>query len=405
MTDAVPFGAALLVAGAALLLAVTATRLSARIRVPAPVLFLVAAISAASVVPDLGRLAPETDSRIVTVCVVVILFVGGTQIGRRRFRAAAAPVLVLAVVGTIATAAALAAAAHLLLGLPLPASLLLGAALSPTDPAVVFSVLGDRSIGGRSGTILEGESGFNDPVGIALLAGLLAAFDAGGTGDAGAGAGAVGFAALQFVLQLGVGVAVGVLGGLLLAGVADRIPLPNEALRPIGLLAAAALLFGLATVLSGSGFLAVLVAGIVVGDRVPAKADDRRLLAGAAGLSEIVAFVVLGLAAAWPQLLQPAVVVAALVSTALLVLVIRPVVVGGLLLPVRLTRGEKGFVVAGGLKGAVPLLLALTVLAAHGPDADLVFAVVMLVVLVSVVVQGALVPTVLRIGRVPERTD
>ncbi len=118
--------------------------------------------------------------RVVTVALVLILFDGGMHIGWRRFRRAAGPIVTLGVVGTVLTAAAVGAArppGSASTGRP---ALLLGAALAPTDPAVVFSVLGRREIGGRSGTILEGESGANDPVGIAIMVSLLSAGGAGG---------------------------------------------------------------------------------------------------------------------------------------------------------------------------------------------------------------------------------
>ena len=114
---------------------------------------------------------------------MLILFDGGMGIGVRRLRLALAPVLVVGVVGTVLTAVAVAVLAHVLFGLSWTLALLLGTALAPTDPAVVFSVLGDREVRGRAGVILEGESGANDPVGIALLLALLTV---GGTLDAGA---------------------------------------------------------------------------------------------------------------------------------------------------------------------------------------------------------------------------
>src|SRR4051812_47755620 len=129
--------------------------------------------------------------------------------GLPRFRTAAAPILGLGLVGTFLTVAAAAVAAHLLLDVSWYLSVLLATAIAPTDPAVVFSVLGSHEIEGRSGTVLEGESGANDPVGIALLAALL---------DAGSLTGhSLATALGMFALQLAVGGAVGVLAGLLLS--------------------------------------------------------------------------------------------------------------------------------------------------------------------------------------------
>jgi cell volume regulation protein A len=176
MSDVEHFSLIMLVVAVAITAAVLSNRISERIRVPAPAIFLLAAAIASDVIPDLGRVSVTTVQRVVTVALAVILFDGGMHIGWRRFRQAAGPVVWVGVAGTFVTAAALAVLAHTLFGLDWRAALLLGTALAPTDPAVVFSVLGRREVAGRSGTILEGESGTNDPVGIALMASLLTAW-------------------------------------------------------------------------------------------------------------------------------------------------------------------------------------------------------------------------------------
>lgn len=107
------------------------------------------------------------------IALIVILFDGGLHIGLTRFRRSAAPILALGVLGTFATAGLVTLAAHYLLDFSWIASGLIGAAIAPTDPAVTFSVLGGREIRGRAGTILEGEAGTNDPVGIALMIGMI----------------------------------------------------------------------------------------------------------------------------------------------------------------------------------------------------------------------------------------
>src|SRR5687767_16033025 len=114
-----------------------------------------------------------TVERIGIVALIVILLDGGMHVGWTRFRGSVYPIAMLGVVGTFLTAALVAVAAHSLLDFSWTTSWLLGAALAPTDPAVMFSVLGNREVGGRSGTILEGESGANDPVGIALMLGMI----------------------------------------------------------------------------------------------------------------------------------------------------------------------------------------------------------------------------------------
>src|SRR6185437_12674808 len=130
--------------------------------------------------PSLGRMSIVTVQQIVTVALVIILFDGGMHIGWARFRANAGAITWIGVVGTALTTGALGLLAHLVFGLSWRDGFLIGTALAPTDPVVVFSVLSGRQVEGRSGILLEGESGANDPVGIALMAALLTA--GGGSG-------------------------------------------------------------------------------------------------------------------------------------------------------------------------------------------------------------------------------
>jgi cell volume regulation protein A len=396
MPDAESFAVLVALAAAAIALAVLSQQLSARVRIPAPAFFLVAAAIAAILLPPVTQAARVLDERIVSIALVFILFDGGMRIGWRRFRASAGAITWLGVVGTVATAAAIALAAHLLLGLPWQLAVLLGAALSPTDPAVVFSVLGRREISGRIGTILEGESGVNDPVGISIMVALLAA---GATGWQ-----AVGQGFGVFVTQLAVGAVIGVAGGLGLRALLGRMRLPNEALASVLAIAAAAVLFGAAQAAQGSGFLAVFIAGILVGDPpAPYKSDIVRFTTGVASLAEIVAFIVLGLTIRLDLVLRPDILIAGLVLAALLILLIRPVLIITLSLPIRLRWGERIFLGWTGLKGAVPILLGLTAVSAGVTRSQELYAVVFVVVLVSVLLQGSLVPWAARLLRVPMR--
>jgi cell volume regulation protein A len=391
-----PLAAEILLISIAVVAAVFSNRLSALIRVPAPALFLIMAALAAKVFPALGSLPRSTAESIVTIALVFILFDGGMHIGWRRFRASLGAITWLGLAGTAVTAIGVAAAAHFIFGFDFRLSLLLGAALSPTDPAVVFSVLGKREITGRTGTILEGESGANDPVGIALIVSLLAV--------TGSGTGAVLGGVGEFLLQMIVGAAVGIAGGYGLAKLMRHISLPNEALYSIRTVACATLIYGAATLLHGSGFLAVLLAGILVGDsHAPFKREIQRFSSGIASLAEIAAFSILGLSVSLDTVLSPPVLWTGLGIAALLILVIRPLFVGLLLIPIRLRVGERTFVLWAGLKGAVPILLGMFILDAHIPGAERVYAVIFVVVLASVVIQGGLVPLFARLMRVPMR--
>ena len=392
------FSLGVLVVAAALIVAVFTNRLSEWIRIPTPALFLVAGAAVANLVPVLGSAPRLFDERIVTVALVFVLFDGGMHIGWARFRVAAGAITWLGIAGTIVTAAAIAALSHYLFGFDWAAALLLGAALSPTDPAVVFSVLGKREIAGRTSTILEGESGANDPVGIALLASLIAATIS-GTDPFVTGL-------TEFALQMAVGAVIGIAGGFGLSLLLRKASLPNEALHSIQALAGALLIYATASLLHGSGFLAVFIAGILVGDvRAPYKREIQRFSAGVASLAEIVAFTVLGLSIRVDDLTKPGVLVIGLTLAALLIFVVRPVLVGLVSLPIKLRRGERAFVLWAGLKGAVPILLGMFILSAGVPRAHEIYAIIFVVVLLSVVLQGGLVPAFTRLFRVPTHVE
>lgn len=397
MDDVLPFGTLVAALSLAGLLAVWSNRVSERIRIPAPAIFLVAAAVASDLFPQLADIPVLTVQRVVTVMLVLLLFDGGMHIGLRRFRTATGSVLLVGVVGTALTTGGIAVLAHLLLDVDWRSCLLLGVALAPTDPAVVFSVLGRREVSGRSGTLLEGESGANDPVGIAAMAALLSVEGGGGWHAVGAGVG-------EFALEMGVGAVVGLGGAWLLQQAMQRIPLPSGALYPLQTLLGAGAIYGAATVLHGSGFLAVFVAGIFLGDvRAPYKAEIERFHSSLASLAEIIAFAVLGLTVSVADLGRAGTWLTGLTLAVLLALVVRPLLVGLVLLPIDLTRGERVFVLWAGLKGAVPILLGTYILTSGTADAERLYGMVVVVVTFSVVVQGGLVPLVAHRAGVPMR--
>ncbi|MFB9838940.1 potassium/proton antiporter [Actinoallomurus acaciae] len=386
MTDVEPFGRAILLIALIGTLAVLSSRFGERLRVPAPAMFLVCAAVASAVWPGLGTVGMPVVEEIVTVALTVILFDGGMNIGRRRFRSAAGATLWLGVAGTVVTAVAVAVLAHEAFGLDWRIAMLLGTALSPTDPAVVFSVLGRREIAGRTGTLLEGESGANDPVGIALMVALL--------GAGGSGLHSAGEVVVEFCRQMAIGAAVGVAGGLLLLTFMRRVPLPSGGLYALRVLFGALVIYGLATAAHGSGFLAVFTAGIVLGDeRAPYKREIERFHSSLASLGEIVAFTMLGLTIKIRELPHGGAIWMGLLLALALAFVIRPVFVGLVLLPVRLRRRERIFVLWTGLKGAVPILLGTFIVQAGVPDARRAYAIIFVVVAFSVIVQGGTVPT------------
>jgi cell volume regulation protein A len=393
--DLLDFGTILLVVSAGLVLAIAVRLLAARVGIPTAGLLLVVAAVASDLVDRLSTILSFQDvQRVATLALVVILFEGGSKIGLRRFRGSAAPILALGIVGTFATAGLLALAVHVLLDLSWTASSLVGAALAPTDPAVTFSVLAGKEVEGRSGTILEGESGFNDPVGIALMIGMIEL----ATHDDASWLSVV----WEFLREMGVGLAVGVAGGVAIAAVIRWAPFPDRTLYPVAVILMVGTIYGAATVAHGSGFLAVFVAGILVGDiRFEARRAVRAFNAALGELGELATFVALGLTIDLAFIGDEGLWWRGLLIAVLLGFVVRPLVVGPLLSVMDLTRGERGFVVWSGLKGAVPILLASLAVVAGTEYAAETYGLVFVVVLFSVVVQGSLVPTVARRLGVP----
>jgi potassium/hydrogen antiporter len=376
------FGLIVLVVSGGVLLALLVHKASARFPVPAPALFLLAALATPVALSDI-----QTVERIGVVALIMILFDGGMDIGWRRFRRAVVPIASLGVVGTFTTALVMAACAHYLVGFDWTTAGILAAALAPTDPAVMFSILGNREIGGRTGTILEGEAGVNDPVGIALMIGMLE--------FATADDGSLWMVAEEFVLEMGVGLAVGLAGSALLVLFIRRVQLPSEGLYPLRTLAAAGVIYGLASVAGGSGFLAVFIAGLVLGDLdLPHKRQIRRFHMALASLAEIVVFVALGLTVSVSQLFENNIWLDGLVLAVALAFIARPVGLAPLLAPLRLRTGEKLFLAWSGLRGAVPILLAAFAILAEVDDARRIYEIVFVVVTFSVIVQGATIPFV-----------
>jgi len=398
VTETTDFALIVLVVSLVLFLAISLRSLASRFALPAAALFLVLPPIAADVFPGLGRtLSILTVERVTTVALIVILFDGGLHIGFRRFRHSAGPILSLGVLGTFATAGLLAVVAHYLLGLDWTLAGLVGAALAPTDPAVTFSVFGNREIRGRSGTILEGESGANDPVGIALMIGMIEFATRDGASFS--------VVVREFAIEMTVGVAVGVAGAALLLPIMRRLWLPEPSLYPLRVLAGAGLVFGASALCHGSGFIAVFVAGILLGDEaMPHKGETERFSSGLASLAEITAFIALGLSVDLNLLRDGTLWLDGTIVFLLLTFVIRPLAVGPLLLLARLRPGERALIMLGGLKGAVPILLAALAVIARVERPGYLYGLVYVVVLLSVIVQGTSLPVLAgRLG-IPFRT-
>jgi len=379
----------LAVAGGAAAAALALEPLARRLGVPTPLAFLLGGLLLGELW-DGSHAAARPDAIAVfgTVALVIILLQGGFACGLGAIRSQLAPVLTLGIAGTAATFALVALAAHAFIDLDWTQSLLLGAVLSPTDPAAVFAAVSRAGAGGaRIVRLLEAEAGFNDPVAIALTLALV--------GAAGSGHIHASSVAWSTARDLVVGSAVGLAAGVLAARLLGPRR-PALAMAPaLAVLAGGFATFGVGALAHGSGFVAVYLYGLVLGDDgdLPEVEAVRAFGEQLASLAEIAMFVLLGVALAQVSL-QGSLVDAAVLTLAL-VLVIRPAFVYPVLRLFRRSHREAVFATVGGLKGAVPILLAALPLQAGLDGSERIFALAGLVVLASLALQG---PAVARLA-------
>src|SRR4051794_3275188 len=284
------------------------------------------------------------------IALALILFEGGLTSGVIEIRPVLGPAVGLAIVGTLVTAFVAGLAAAALFGFSLREGLLLGAVLSSTDGAAIFALLRTSTLRRRLARTLEGESGFNDPVAVLLVIGFIDWIQKPGYG--------VADMALLLLRQLGIGLAVGAVVGWLAVRAFQRARLTTAGLYPVATIAVAAVAFGAADVLHGSGFLAVYLAGLALGSaQIPAKQTVTTFHQGLAWVAQLTMFMVLGLLV-FPSQLGPL----PLGGTALalvLVFVARPVATALATLVGGHFSGRERIVLGwAGLRGAVPVVLA-----------------------------------------------
>jgi len=387
---------AMLLAGVLLLLGIASSKFSARLGVPVLVLFLSVGMVAGS--EGLGRIPFENyplANSIGSVALALILFDGGLRTSldsvQRVWRAA----LALSTIGVLLTSVLTGVVAAWVLNIPLMQGLLLGSIVGSTDAAAVFSVLrtSGLKLPERLTATLEVESGSNDPMAIFLTMGLIGVIS--GTADSAQAL------ALLFVAQFGIGTLTGLGMGRLATWGINRINLDYPGLYPLLALAFGLIAFGVAAVLGGSGFLAVYIAGIVLGNS--SLVFQRGIFSfndATAWLGQIVLFVMLGLLS-FPSRLWAVASEGLLIALALILLA-RPLAVWVSAMPFRFRGRELAFLSWVGLKGAVPITLATFPLMAGIANSQLIFNAVFFVVLISAITQGWSLPLVarwLRLGR------
>lgn len=376
------FYAVTLVATALVLLAAFSSLLAFRFGAPLLLLFLVIGLGAG--VDGLGIQFDNFGMAYVvgSLALAVILFDSGYGTSLQSFRLSAAPALTLATIGVLLTTVLFGFAAHFLLGFTYLEGMLLGAILGSTDAAAVFFLLriGGINIRDRVRSTLEVESGTNDPMAIFLTIALVTLI----SNDNPEG---FNFDLVKlFIEQMGIGIAFGLLGGVIIVFILRRLQI-ERGLAPIFMLALALMIFSFTGAIGGSGFLAVYVAGIYAGSRkLPSTISISRFQDGMTWLAQIVMFLVLGLLATpseFPSILIPAILLALF-----LIFIARPLAVWLCLLPFDFTQRETGFIAWVGLRGAVSILLGILPVVGSLENGQIFFNTAFIVVMLSLVIQG-----------------
>ncbi len=373
-------GHLVLIAGALLTAGLAASLLAGRLRLPSLVLFL--GVGMALGTDGIGWIDFSNYVRardIGIVALALILFEGGLMAGWGEIRPVLVPSLSLALLGTLITAGICGLAATWLFDFSLLEGLLLGSIIASTDGAAIFGLLRGSALKRKLARTLEGEAGMNDPVAVLLVVGFIDWIQLPDYG--------VDDMLLLLLRELGIGGAAGLVVGLLAVQAFQRLPLPTPGLYPVASIATAALAFGTADALHGSGFLAVYLAGLALGSApIPAKQTITAFHQGMAWVAQLSMFLVLGLLV-FPSRLGD-VAIEGTVLALVLVLLARPVAVfassfGNFSVADRVVLGWAG------LRGAVPVVLATFPVIAGVPHSVEFFDIVFFAVLLSTLLQGA----------------
>ncbi|GHF50040.1 cell volume regulation protein A [Deinococcus metalli] len=385
----------LLVAGALLLVSLGVSRLGGRLGIPGLLLFLGVGMLFGSDGLGIQFQNYRLAQAIGTLALCFILFQGGLDTNWVSTRPVVRRGLSLATVGVLGTAGIMAAFTHFAFGFPWLVAWLLGAVVSSTDASAVFSVLKERQLGlkGDVTPLLEFESGGNDPMAVFLTVGLLELIASPDT--------SVLTIVPLFLKQMLIGALAGYALGRAALWIINRIQLQFEGLYSVLSIALALIVFGGAAVAGGSGFLAIYIAGVVLGN---AEFIHKRSLVnfhdGLSWLMQVAMFLTLGLLVNPHDLLPTAGL--ALACALVLVFLARPLSVYVALANAKMPANEKGMVAWVGLRGAVPIVLATFPLLAHVPQAQTLFNIVFFIVLTSVLLQGTTLTLVARWLRVRE---
>ncbi|OPZ66512.1 MAG: K(+)/H(+) antiporter NhaP [Candidatus Aerophobetes bacterium ADurb.Bin490] len=378
------------VAALLLLVSVVLSKASEKFGLPTLIIFMVIGMIAGSEgVFGIHFDDNEIAKGIGILALSMILFYGGTDTKWVMIKPVIKEGVVLATLGVVATAGITGYAVHILLKIPVIEALLLGAIVSSTDAAAVFSILRSKGINlkGNLKPLLELESGSNDPMAVFLTVGIIGVITASGT------------SALSlipaFFVEMVIGLAAGFLFGRLMVRFINRINLEYDGLYPVLTMALVIIIFMVTTQLKGNGYLSVYVAGITLGNSTFIhKNNIIRFHDGVAWLMQIVIFLMLGLLV-FPSKVIP-VAGQGIIAGLVLIFIARPAAVFACLSFSKLSFKEKVMISWVGLRGAVPVILAIFPLTAGVPGAEKIFNIVFFIVLLSALFQGSTIAVVSR---------
>ena len=385
-----------LVGSAVTLLAILAVRLSSRAGLPSLLIYLLMGVALGESGAGIQFENAEVAHSLGFAALAVILAEGGLTTSWREIRPVIRLGASLATVGVAASVAVMAVGAHYVLGLPWELAVLLGAVTSPTDAAAVFSVLRVVPLPRRLTGALEAESGLNDAPTVVLVT----LVSTGAVDDHGVLA-MLGIIGYELLIGAALGLAAGFGGGWIMR----RAALPSSGLYPLSVLTLAFLAYGAAAFLHGSGFAAVYVAALVLGNtELPHRTATRSFAEGFAWLAQIGLFVMLGLLLS-PGRISVDTVGLAFGAGLILTLVARPlsVLLSAVLQP--MPRRELAFISWAGLRGAVPIVLTTIPLAEGVDGARRLFDLVFVMVVIYTLLTGPTLPRVARVLKVTRRSE